>query len=262
MAYFNSQSNNRNREDFSPKVYSKYSFVNSESAIDKSRLSFSMWKSNLQITITPIKEGSTRDNIQYDNDNAGSIYINHTKARIFAEELKKFLADPDTYHGSSVFSGKGIITISNGSDVGGTAPVLIIRIIDDAGKVVSSYAYEFKTNFHKSIHNYTGGENFTSEFYPNIEIEELITMLEEYYKAVTSAVAFSVIDAYNRNHNYLSEKLNAIASKLGIETASNGNGSNKFNNSASNFFNGNNNSSSSKDDASFPPATLDDIYDE
>lgn len=257
---FVSQSNNRGNgnEGFSPTVRSKYSFINTESQIDKSRLSFSMWKNTLQIIISPVKE--TPDGIQIDKDNSGSIYINHTKARIFAEELKKFLQDPDTYHGSAVFSGKAVISISNGSDVGGTSPILIIRNIDESGKAVGTFAYEFRTNFHCAIHNYNGDSNFNREYYPNIEIEELITMLEEYYRAASSAYAFMTVDAYSHNHNYMSDKLNQIAQKLGIEGGYGRSSGTRYNNTASNFFNGVGGNSSTAEDSSFPSATIDDIY--
>ena len=259
MAYGNYSSNKDANKPFEPSVYSPYRMNNGESQIDKTCLTFSMWNKNLKISISPRKENS--EEMVFDMEHGISIYLNHTKAMMFAHEVKNFLRDPDTYTGSGVASGQGVITISNGKELGFEKPVLIIRKMGENGEVVSSFAYEFKTDYHYAIRNYTGGSDFSKEIeeYKNLEIEQMLTMLEEYYKAMTYTVAYTVIEGNKFNNDRIMNNLKSIAEKLGVEVArGNSQRGSSFNSATSFFNNGGNNTKSESE--SFPAATLDDIY--
>lgn len=257
MAY-NNYSNNRDaNKPFEPSIYSPYRMNNGESNVDKTCLTFSMWNKQLKISISPRKENTQE--LAFDMEHGISCYLNHTKAYMLANELRNFLRDPDTYTGSGVTSGQAIITVSNGKELGSEHPVLIIRKIDETGNVVSSFAYEFKTDYHFSVRKYTGTKEFTreSESYNTLEITQCIIMLEEYYKAMTYALAYTMQEANKYNLDRVQSNLKAIMDKMGIEGARSSSGRGGFN-SATNFFN-NSSNYSNESNGNYPTATLDDI---
>ena len=213
--YNNNQANTQKDQGIT--VYSGYSMANPDSKIDATRLAFRFWKSNLCVSIFP-RKNTGNDEVVFDKDNGITIYLNHTKARILKHELEMFLKDPITYNGSGVPAGQCVITISNGSEYGKDNPVLTIRKLAEGGEVVSSFAYEFKKNYHYSIRGYDGKEyNTVYDDYQNIEIEQFITVLEQYYTAATTAVAFTVCDQLSYSQNRTDSKIEAIAQALGVE---------------------------------------------
>lgn len=258
--YNNNQGSNKN--DPNVTVYSNYRMNNAESLIDQTCLTFRYWKQSLCIGIFPRKQTSG-DEVAFDMDNGITIYLNHTKARILKAEIENFLKDPVKYNGSGVSSGQAAITISNGLEYGKNTPVITIRKVNsDTGEVTSAFAYEFKTDFHFSIRNYTGN-NFTTvhDDYKYIEILQMITLLDEYAKASTNAIAFTVRDQFKYVESRTFASLNSIAEKLGIETRSN-NGSNNRRYSNNSYFNNsgaNNGGYSSTAGVAYGTATIDDL---
>jgi len=96
----------------------------------------------------------------------------------------------------------------------------------------------------------------------NIEIEQFITVLDEFVKASTNAIAFSVMDQRKYSQSRVEDKINQICASLGIETAraqSNGRGGSYnrsfFNSSASD----NGNSGYSANSVSYGSASIDDL---
>lgn len=253
MAYQN-YSNNRDNNKYEPEVSSAYRMNNAESNVDKTALLFGYWNNMLKITIAPKKEDS--DEIRFEKDKGITVYLNHHKARIFAEEVKNFLRDPITYNGSGIPTGSSVITISNGSDVGANTPVLIIRKMDDIGNVTSTFVYEFKTDYYFSVRGYNGGREFSRETnsYNNIEILELITVLENYYNAMTYAGAYTVKKTMISSNDFMISKIDAIAEKLGVEVNRTSNRGSSF--SSTTFFNSANASNSN---ISYAPTSIDDI---
>lgn len=253
--YNNNQSTNKAPE---VTVYSSYRMNNADSKIDATCLTFKFWRSNLCIGIFP-RKNTGNDEVSFDMDNGVTIYLTHTKARILKHELELFLKDPIAYNAVGVPSGQGAITISNGSEYGKDCPVLTIRKVAENGEVISSFAYEFKKNYHFAIRNYDG-KTYDQAYdeYQNLEIEQFITVLEEFYKAATQATAFTVMEQNKYNKTRLENKIDAIANSLGVETArSGGSGQRKYN---STFFNSNNsNSGSGYGETSYSQATIDDL---
>lgn len=255
---YNSYSNNKNaNKPYEPDVYTPYRFNNAESSVDKTCLTFSIWNRSLKISIAPRKENS--EEVAFDMEKGVTVYLNHTKARILHDEIQNFLRDPDTYNGSGIPTGQGIITISNGKEFGSTNPVLTIRKVDELGNVVSCFVYEFKTDYYYSVRNYDGGMNFNKEFdaYRYLEIQSMLTMLEEYYKAMTYTIAYSVIEANKYNQSIITNRLNSLCEKMGIETNRSSKAGSKYTSSTS-FFN-NAGSGSNTPSEGYVPATIDDI---
>ena len=206
-----------------------YSFFNKESSIDKTMLRFSMWKTTLRISIYPIIEtvgsGDSDDTIKWDMKNGISIYLVPAKARMLADILKKFISDPNKYNDYGVPAGQGLITVTTGETLGSAdaGPCILIRKINSStGQVDASYAFETRTKLYSAVVGFdekSGSFNTDNESYKYLDLEMMITQLEEYCKAMSNATAFSVID------NSFSH-MDKIASKLGVDLLSelNGNG--------------------------------------
>lgn len=265
MALGSTYNNNPGRDEpFTPTVYSPYRLNNGESKLDPTCITFSFWKNSLKIGICPRKNNS--DEMSFDMDGGVFIYLNHTKARILSEELKLFIADPKGHSGCGVPSGKqGIITFHDGSEFGAKNPVVCIRKVDDNGNVDTSFAYEVKgDDYYFSIRNYKEGSDFTKEFesYNNLELLQILTLLEEYYRAQTQAIAATVATQQAYSLDRIQTRLNAVAEKLGLEIYNGGNRRGGYSSSSS-FFNrsnGNGGSSTASTGSAFETASMDDIY--
>lgn len=257
MSLGNTYNNNQTNKQPDFSMYSNYRMNNAESKIDATCITFRYWKTNLCIGIFP-RKNTGNDEISFDMDNGITIYLSHTKARIFKNELELFLKDPIAYNSVGVASGQAAITISNGSEYGRDNNTITIRKVSDTGEVVASFAYEFKKNYHSSIRNYDG-KTFDTIYddYQNIEIEQLITLLDEYCKAVTNAVAFTVLDQRKYSATRVENKIDAIASSLGVEIPKGGNNNQrKYNNT---FFNSGNQNNGSVESTQYTQATIDDL---
>jgi len=221
MALGENYNNNEEKQVYRPTVYG-YAMSNTESEIDVTNLSFSMWKSTLKIAIAPkIDNSGKEENPNWDRKNAAVIYLNHTKARIMAKILRGFLKDPESYNNQGAFAGQGLLTISNGEEFDKpNTPVLIIRKIGENGQVESSYAYEFKRNYHCSIKDFsekTGDFDKDYESFDTLDIIEAIAQLETYAEAMTGSFAFSVVDNLAYSQDRTDKSLAKIASGVGVE---------------------------------------------
>ena len=254
--------NNNQQQKSGPEVtvYSGYRMNNAESKIDATCMTFRFWKSNLCIGIFP-RKNTGNDEVAFDMDNGITIYLSHTKARILKHEIEGFLENPLANKSVGVPSGQALITISDGTEYGKETPMLTIRKIGENGEILASFAYEFKRDYYFSVRNYNEKDGkYESVFgdYQNIELEQFITVLDEYIKASTNAVAFTVMDQRKYSNARTENKLDAIAAALGVDTAkSSNNGGRKY--SGTSYFNNNNSSQSSSSSVGYESASIDDL---
>lgn len=257
MGNFNTYNKQDDKKKYSPTVYSSYRCNNAESEIDQTAVTFTYWNNLLKIGIFPKKQ-TNNDEVSFDMENGLQIYINHTKARIFAEEIKQFLMDPIGHNSCGIASNNGaLLTISNGSEFGKKAACLVLRKVDETGAIVSSFVYEFKRDTHFAIRNYeensTGGKfDRITEEYNSIEILQLITLLEEYYKAMTCAIAYTVVEQAKYDNTRITNKIEAIGEKLGVDF-----GSKRSEYKSNSYFN--NTPSSKSGSQTFTSASLEDL---
>jgi len=218
-------------EPWSPTVYG-FSLFNPTSKIDKTSISFSMWKTTMKVSITPAIESPGEELPKYDFKNAVSIFLTPLKAYRFAQILKNFKKDPNKYNTFGIPTPLSIITVEkaeafNQPDGG---PVISIRRVDDNGNVELAYSYECNKDALASIvgFNPASPKNFTqdTELSQDSEIDCIITQLEQYYYAMTNTQAFAVL-------NQMFPYLDKIATKMGVDLS----GYNKR--STSGFFNNN-----------------------
>lgn len=256
MALGNTYNNNK-KEVYSPMVYG-YSMSNTESKVDKTNLGYSYWNNFIILKICPMIQQGDSDQYTPDFKKGGAIYLSHTKARILAEEAKLFLSDMKKYSGSGVASGQNSIMFSDGSEFGSNIPCIVIRKVTAEGVVESSFAYQFKRDYHCAIRNY---EEKTGEFekemdaYQNIEILQLITELETYYMAATNATAFSVMEAAKFQKHREDTRIEKIAEKLGVSFDS------QKQKSSNSYWNNKGGSSTTASSSEYSQQSLDDIID-
>lgn len=250
--FSNNSNYNNNKKQYQPKVYSQYKMSNAESTVDATALSTSFWNSMLVLSISPKKD--TKDgSIAFDHENAATIYLSHTKARLLYNEICIFLENPEQYLNVGVSSGSGLITISNGKEYGVNCPLLIIsKVNPETGVIDSSYAYQFRQDYHYSIRNFDKNtSDFDKVYHNNLEIEQLKTLLMSYYEAMTGAMAYSVIDNMKYDISRINTKLDSCAEKLGVEYKGRGNG-NSNNRTGGSIFD-------KSEGRGFSNSTLDDI---
>lgn len=224
MALGKSYDNNQGDGNYSPRTTSPFKWFNGESSIDATALTVSYWRGLLRIGIAPKKGeevGDTESKYDYKNDVA--CHLNHTSARILAEEIKNFIKhwtkkDMENYHGGGVATSKSWCTISNANEFSGDTPCLAIHLFGEDGKsIVSSACYEFKTNFHYALRNLDPEKmTYDTAPYELIELIEFLELIENYNKSANGAIAHSVYDRTYKDLNDISTKLSAIMKSLGI----------------------------------------------
>jgi hypothetical protein len=213
-----------------------YAFFNRFSAIDKTMLSFSMWKTTIKIAIYPLIESENDDQIKYDRKGGISIYLTPFKAHMFAQILKGFKHNPDEYHAKGVPSGQALITVEDPSKGGYKNPegnpLIVIRKVNPEGGVEMAYAYEIASDPYGVIENYnqeTGEFTKNTEQFKYEELDLIALQLESYCEAMSNTQAFAV-------NEQTFQHLDKIANKLGVELMSYSTGTSYRNNS---YFNSN-----------------------
>lgn len=226
MAYENTDNN---RQDFRPMYYSPVKFKNELSPVDPSELSFAFWKGLLKITISPKVENSNLDYITFDHKNNIEIFINHTKARMLYNEMAELRANPDSYNSVGINTGSsGLISVSNGKEVGINGLILIIRKLNLDGTVQSSYMYQFNRDYHFAIRNFDENTlTYDKHFYNDIEYDEFMQVLKNYYENIGGYIAASTIDANRFENRRVNTKIGLMMDKLGIPKFDKNNGSSK-----------------------------------
>lgn len=255
--YSNNKKENKERETFS-----YYNMSNMEGTVDPSMLSIKFWNGLMKVSILPPLQNQSTTH-KWDKDNAITAYLSHTKARTLAWAIDSVLDPnkPDVHSAGINTSSNGLITFSDGKEVGLESPCLIIRKIDEAdGHVISSYIYEFKINFNYAIVNFNpSNASHEKVYFESIEVEQFRDLLREYYQAMTNATAYSVVNLMKYDMSRINTKLNSVCESLGITyEKSGGNYSKK---SSGDFFSNNSGASNANHNATSRSATIEDIDD-
>ena len=210
-------------DKYSPTVFG-YAFYNDSSEIDQTELKFDMWKEMLRIGILPKDGINDFGHSAFSKEKGLFAYIGHTKARMLAQLLRDLLNDPSSFDHNprGIQTNKAIIMVNNGSDLPTPkfAPYISLMKTSEDGDVETAYAYEFKRDYCETIDGFSDKhKEFTrnTEEFQNLEIEEVITMLEEYARATTNACAFTTFKTMFNEINKMEENQAKIAGKLGIQ---------------------------------------------
>lgn len=233
---FENYGNQNQKSDYHPRTYSPYRFNNAESKVDQTCIAFSFWNHTLCMRIAPKKQTNNPNIIQFDMDAAISIYLSHSKARMFHTIIKNFRQDPEKYNGYGIPAGKGLVTISNGKEYGTENPCIVARTVDEnTGVCTGEYVYELKNNtgYYYGISDYdpkNGNYNKVVDNFNNMELDMIECIFEQYYTAATMAVAASVLEGNNYEMSRLNGKIESIGNKLGVEFGNRSNTGGKFKN--------------------------------
>ncbi len=212
---FNNPNNNSNNNEYSPIVYSAYATGNSE-GIDPSQLNYSFVNRLLKISISPLKQDNGNE-IAYDHQNAAVVWLTHTKARTLVKEIKKVLNGEIT-NGGVVTGSNGLIRFSDGKELGIDGYCLIINKLNEDGEIQASYSYQFKKKHHYGVENFNPQDSSHKKVYYDLtEIDQLMDLLTDYSRAMSGAMAYSVLDYDRRETGRFITKIDLIMSKLGVE---------------------------------------------
>lgn len=261
---YDSNKKENNTKDYNFSMDSGYRFYNGESQVDATGIKFGYWNNMLKITIAPksstVGANNSGEFDTYDWDKGASAFISPIKAYMLYKEIEGFLQNPDAYinRGIPIGSrGDKIIYICNGKEFGGQQPCLVLLGVDEKGTVQSTSVYEFKNSFNFAIHNFDAeNKSFDKYFYPDAEIDSIVTILKEYCKAMAGAHAYSTISNNQKNSVRVKYSLEAIAAGIGVELY--GGKSSNRKPSGPSFFSGNGNSSN-KPEPTFENANIDDL---
>lgn len=235
---------NNSKKFYEPTVYaSAYNYSNTD-GVDPSALSFQYFRGLLKISISPKKPNAQPGDTQlFDHDNSAAVWLTATKAKMLLSEINEVLSNPDTILNGGVNAGEGLISFSSGKELGVASPCLIIRKLNmDTGEVITSYAYQFKTQYHYAIRNFDANtSDFSKIYYDNLEVEMFKSILEQYVISSSGANAYSTLYAFKYDIQKNNTKIGMIMDKLGIEKPDYNNGS-KGNYGNNSFFNRSNNS--------------------
>lgn len=204
-----------------PTVNAGYAFSNPMSLVDPTRLSASFWNKMLKLKIVPRVDNGNKEEIVWSKDQDIAVHLTHIKAAMLANEIRNFIKDPISFNSSGVLSNETLVTISNGTEFGASGVYLVIRKLKlDTMETVSSYSYEFNSNFHHSIRNYNEeSASFDKSFddYTILELEQLLILLDNYVAAISNAIAYTVVDQLDYRMNRTDDMIKSCASALGVE---------------------------------------------
>ena len=260
--------NNYNNNDRGPVniTYSAIGFSNPNGVAAQSKLNISYYNKLLKIGIAKKNPSNNNGYDTYDNDNQAVTYISTTKARILSELITKLKKNEnDDLFNVSIEVKNGVVRVADGIEFGCDAYFIVINSVDDTGEVNTALYYTKKV-YHKGIENYSIETNEYNEEYFDIELDAFQSVLDEYVKASTYAVAASIMEASMYKRNALSDVIYNIGRKAGVVSDNNGNG-NRSSNSNSSFLSRNNNSGSHSNNGGhnglenkgFETSTLDDM---
>lgn len=211
-----------NPNQLTPTIYG-YSLFNRDAKVDKTMLSFSMWKTTIRLGIFPLIESENEDQPKVDKKGGLSIYLTPFKAHMFAELIKRFKENPEAYSGKGVPSGQCLVSIEDpryatGYNKPDANPLIVIRkVTPETGALEASYAYEINDDYYGIVDFYDQNSGqFTKNYeeFKGMELDIIIQQLESYYQAMSNSTAFSVIE---NQYQYLDK----IANKLGVELMAN-----------------------------------------
>lgn len=248
----------RNNNVKEPVVYSKLEFSNPESKVDATKLTFQFTYGLLRVSISPRKVDGNQsaENVRFDYNNTIDIWMSHNHAYILRQEMRRLLEvnDPNKLKYVGIATKKDvIINFGFGVDYGTENFIMSISKLAPDGAVQSSYVFEFSDEGYSSIVNFDmNTKKFEKNQIRNLEVEMIITLLDEYIKSSNGAYAYmnQYYDRFNdnRKHNMLA----GLCEKMGINV---GNKPNYSRNGNGGFFSNNGNyNNESLNGAMNPPA--------
>ena len=222
---------------YSTSYYSKWNIKQKDG---KLRISPSFSSGLLKLSVQQPTEG-------YRWDSIADITLSPTKARIFANELRNFIAD---FYSENGWSGKSYGVDTGFKDV---RPVIIATAINGSpyiviGKVTPNGEFESRVDYaiNQEYHYGLQWDNLdkmdvTREFYSQEELHQLVDLCESYAASAFGTIAASTLEMMKWDYS-ITRNVDAIAEKLGVERLTRNDSS-----TGNSFFNKDHNSSTGSD---------------
>lgn len=253
-------SGNNGNGGYSQREYNFYSKLRFTNRSENMSLSAAFWRNCLKITLS--SELSEGNNVKYNE--LTSIYLSPVKAMVLKEVLEKWKLAPKSNHkpvgiSTGMKEIQPTILFFNDADTN-TRAMAICKVAPD-GSINDKYVMHFNTaDYHQSlILNNLDTAECEKEYHNDIEIDAFIMLLDQFAKAMTGAMAFSVYDGIRYDTNRMSNQLSAVMTALGVNQRST---YSTPNNSASNYFNNNrNNNGGGSSNESSTHRSIDDLED-
>lgn len=231
MALGNSYNSNQGNNQNSMWEASYYSRLRIKNPVENIGLTFTFWKGTLKVSI--IETGSAQEGR---NNELAYIHLSPTKARVFAEGVKRIMSDSkDDIYGVDTGTGETRGFVAIGRDKG--IPFLFIAKVNSKGGYESSQRFDFNMDYNYLLKVHDIAKLTVQKEYQNdVELAQLYDVLQDYARFASGALGASFYDI----GRYESAKLSNMVRKIGIKTGAiesnygggNGGGNNSFFNSA------------------------------
>lgn len=218
-----------------------YQFYNKE--ISGSTLVIGHWNSAVTLKIHPLlPENKRTDSSVYDYESFVNVALTPQKVYDLVMGLNtvKIAVDSGIYNFDSVgvASGTGYIEVGPISKYGYQGEGVAIALYNDIGsdgKPAQKLVYVFnKSNYFKNYSVDDGSYDKSNQY--EAEFGMMVMLLQEALKASTNAIAHSVRHTNMYHDDFVSDSLNSLKEKLGIEVGSSRRGGNG---SSTTYFNAN-----------------------
>ena len=202
QSLFNNRKAGNGSNNRSVNVYCGYRFRMPDGNKDKAPtgIDISYWNNMLKLTIAHLVKSNGNNGEYYtmDRDNRADAFLTPVKARILANEIRKFIDADGAIKSAGVTTGKTLVTVSTGEEfevAKADFPCITIRkFSDDASKIEMEIFYEINADYYFGVHNFNrddmDGEHNTDD-YKYIELENLITILEDFYNGMAYGSAYA-----------------------------------------------------------------------
>ena len=214
MPLGSSNYNNNNNQRQESSFYSRLRFADRESG---KSVRIKYWKGLMCISISKGAEGENG----YKVDDIASVYLSPLKAKMLADALEEFIADPKhTPVGVNVGISETQTCVVFWHEENGAITMAIAKI-DGSGKKESEELYTFVSeyDYYLEFKDYAKMK-FDKHNVENIHITSLIIALREFFNGICGGMAYSVMDYARFDISRTTTRLNAIMDKLGIQRQS------------------------------------------
>jgi len=215
MAFDNSNNNQRDNQKPVSNVFSSVNLANPDSNLQQTKLTVGYFNRLMQISIAPRNPASPGEEYPtYNNQAAVKVYISYSQAKMIYDAMQDMFYNAKTDKRNICVETKhGLFKISNGDEFGSSSPCVSILYVDGSkGRPVEAI-YQMKNNY-ELAYNYDNGK-FSTEKFPNLEIDILATAFKEYFNSSNYAIAASVHESSMYRENYSQNLLKSIAGKVG-----------------------------------------------
>lgn len=229
--YGNNNNNNsgNNGKIFENTYFSRLRFKNAD---NKLALGFSFRSGLLILEISEVQD---QNGFKYES--LGSIFLSPTKARLFADEIRKFKEYlnsgdiiPNKAFGVNAGMGEKVSYIGIHADESKNIFITIGKI-DGSGQIIEQVTMPLNKEYHFSLEwDNIQTMELSKVYNDELELDQLLDLLDDFARSMSGATAYSTIDLGRYDLGRILKKMDPIYDKLGIERMNSGSSYGKSNN--------------------------------